>query len=740
MDCPTSEILAALVEGRLTAAQLISVHEHIDQCPACRQLVIAVAASSPAMPVALYEDGSEPELAQAPTAPATATPSEQAFTPPDQIDEFQILEPIGHGAMGRVFKAQDTLLDREVAIKFIATIDPSLNAKARFMREARAIARLTHPNVVAIYTVGDAAGRPYIVSEYARGQSLDLLAKPVLWRQALGFGLDLARGLAAAHRRGVLHRDLKPANAILTEEGQVKLLDFGLAKLLDTTRKLGSEQHPVESTAAPRSALEPPLTLELSSMSRAAASPSEALESNAVMSPMHDVMTRHGTLVGTPLYMAPELWLQHGASPRTDVYALGAILFELCTGRPPHEGGSISELKRTVLEHDAPPLRSIVPDIDAGLAGVVDRCLSRTPAIRFVDGESVYQALAALDRYAQERRPAEKHVVRVAVLDLIVLVGFIVSQILLSLPTERAFVEGGSFVMGSSPSEIDAAFAWAQRTGCTDCSRELYEREQPARSVQISSFYIDTAEVTNAAFAAWLNGLPDLRIAWERQVFRGNVLLLDMHPNYSCSGIRYLEGAYVPRTGMADKPVTLVSWDAAQRYCQAQGGRLPTEAEWEFAARGRTGFRYPWGDNDPDCAGVIFARANEKGRCARLGAGLGPATVRFARQDVTPSRFLQPGIHDLAGNVAEWVLDRFRPRYSPCQGICPNPVILSATDSEANGETGNDLRVVRGGAWYRDLEACRAAGRARQPASAVTCDIGFRCVRSAQTRDPVSLP
>ncbi|HZI16804.1 MAG TPA: protein kinase, partial [Myxococcus sp.] len=153
--------------------------------------------------------------------------------PPREFEEYRLLRPLGRGAMGQVFLAQDTLLERLVAVKFIATPAgrlPDAAARARFFQEARAIARLQHPNVVAIHRVGEVRGQPYLVSELVRGEPLDRLPRPVDGGQALKLGIGLARGLAAAHRCGVLHRDIKPANAILSEDGEVKLLDFGLAE------------------------------------------------------------------------------------------------------------------------------------------------------------------------------------------------------------------------------------------------------------------------------------------------------------------------------------------------------------------------------------------------------------------------------------------------------------------------------------------------------------------------------
>src|SRR5262245_8847812 len=160
------------------------------------------------------------------------------WVPPEELGEYRLVRPLGRGGMGQVYLAHDTLLDRHVAIKFIASIEPDRIARERFLVEARALARLHHPNVAIIHRVGELDGRPYLVYELVRGQALDQLAAPLDGRRALDIGIGLARGLAAAHGRHVLHRDIKPANAVLTDDGEVKLLDFGLAKLLDSVARI----------------------------------------------------------------------------------------------------------------------------------------------------------------------------------------------------------------------------------------------------------------------------------------------------------------------------------------------------------------------------------------------------------------------------------------------------------------------------------------------------------------------
>ncbi|WP_163862856.1 protein kinase domain-containing protein [Myxococcus eversor] len=397
--------------------------------------------------------------------------------PPREFEEYQVLRPLGRGAMGQVFLARDTLLDRLVAVKFIATPAgrlPDAVARARFFQEARAIARLQHPNVVAIHRVGEVRGQPYLVSELIRGEPLDTLRKPMDGRQVLALGMGLARGLAAAHRCGVLHRDIKPANAILSEEGEVKLLDFGLAEswteedgprarvwtdatgsavgardardsgqeapraTLDTGR--GDDTPGARGAAAPKAqvrtrpmspvgedaAREPltetqplpfpgdsaPSTPEAGSDSpKPRTGPGEVEGPREESSPggaWDGVPTAHRgaatlsmTVPGTPLYLAPELWRGESASRASDIYALGVLLHELCTGNAPHENVPLSELKRAVLEQRPRPLVEQDLDLPPGLAAVVDRCLALSPEQRFESGDALREALEALAHSTQ---------------------------------------------------------------------------------------------------------------------------------------------------------------------------------------------------------------------------------------------------------------------------------------------------------------------------------------------------
>ncbi|QSQ20821.1 SUMF1/EgtB/PvdO family nonheme iron enzyme [Pyxidicoccus parkwayensis] len=317
------------------------------------------------------------------SSPAAFPSPPDAWTPPKEFDEYRLVRPIGRGRTGRVYLAHDTLLERPVAVKFIPALGP--NALARFLVEARAAARIQHPNVVTLYRVGQLEEQPYLVSEFIRGVSLDRLSKPQPWERVLSIGRDLARGLSAAHRRGVLHRDIKPGNAVLTESGEVKLLDFGLAKLLDEAAE------PAEPAARPGGAVPPKLPEDLDPE----ASPNFSARSlDGVFLPS----LPSGALVGTPYYMSPEAWAGEELTARGDVYSLGVVLYELCAGRGPFRDVPWKDLARLVQLKDARPLVEAAPGVDAAFAAVIDRCLRREPAERYTSAAHLLDALEALSR------------------------------------------------------------------------------------------------------------------------------------------------------------------------------------------------------------------------------------------------------------------------------------------------------------------------------------------------------
>lgn len=279
-------------------------------------------------------------------------------------------------------------------------------------------------------------------------------------------------------------------------------------------------------------------------------------------------------------------------------------------------------------------------------------------------------------------------------------------------------LQGGKFWMGSTLAEIDAE---CQRLG-PECRRDLLEREQPVREVTVSPFYIDAYETTNAEFATWLDVTSpalDMKEDPEHRIQRYVIerargyLLIDLFPEHS--GILLLpERRFVPRPGYENKPVIQVTWDGASLYCKARGKRLPTEAEWEFAARGTTARRFPWGEDPPRCDGVAFGQY-EKGLCERSPKG--ERNVGTSPQDRTPE-----GIWDLGGNAAEWVQDQFLLSHYDACGDCIDPV------AERPGVTREeDQRIRRGGSWPALDVMSRGVTRGRSRRIEGRTGLGFRC-------------
>ena len=256
------------------------------------------------------------------------------LAPGTRLGPYEVLAPLGSGGMGEVYRARDTRLGRDVAIKVISSDHARDKERiARFEQEARAAGALSHPNVCAVYDVGTHEGSPFVVMELLEGRTLrELLAKgPLPLRRALEFAAQIAGALAAAHAGGVAHRDIKPENVFVTAEGRVKVLDFGLAKLLDREHA-GTD-----------------LTLSAA-----------------------------GAVSGTSAYMSPEQAAGGAVDARTDVFSLGIVLFEMLSGRRPFVGGNALAMMHAIL-HEEPAALTGAP---AELARIVRRCLEKDPARR----------------------------------------------------------------------------------------------------------------------------------------------------------------------------------------------------------------------------------------------------------------------------------------------------------------------------------------------------------------------
>lgn len=232
-NCPSDDQLAALVDGNgLPAENRAELNRHIAKCPACLAIVTEVVRAEELARTSLPSQPSARPDSAGDMSEAGLAWERLGEESRSQVGPYQLMRPLGRGAMGVVYLAWDTTLKREVAIKLI---NPSIgrDGTKRFLREAQAVARLRHENVIAIYGVGEDHDVPYQVSEYVDGQDLPRLPLPCPPPQVLRIALDLSAGLAAAHDKGVIHRDIKPSNVMLTRDGRAKLVDFGLARFLD---------------------------------------------------------------------------------------------------------------------------------------------------------------------------------------------------------------------------------------------------------------------------------------------------------------------------------------------------------------------------------------------------------------------------------------------------------------------------------------------------------------------------
>lgn len=302
------------------------------------------------------------------------------------IDEFRIRSRLGEGAMGHVYLAYDVSLDRQVALKFIAAPNPDLAARERLLIEARALARLQHPNVVTIYRVGEVEGRPYLAYEFVVGEPLDRVQRPLPWERVLEIAIGIARGLSAAHDRSILHRDIKPANVILEAGGQPKLIDFGIATMSrdgDPPPESPSvSSAPSERETAPSEVPTPP---------QDAGYPSTYIAFEESTTANLTVMQR-GAFIGTPIYLAPERWEGTPATASADIYAYGLLLYELLTGEHPRLEFTYEQLVSGAI----PPLAERLPGVPAPLAHMIDRCLRVDPEERIASARALLESLESL--------------------------------------------------------------------------------------------------------------------------------------------------------------------------------------------------------------------------------------------------------------------------------------------------------------------------------------------------------
>jgi serine/threonine protein kinase len=274
------------------------------------------------------------------------------LAPGSRLGPYEVIAPLGAGGMGEVYRSRDSRLGRDVALKIIPRENSHDSERIRrFEQEARAAGTLSHPNVCAIYDLGNHDGSPFVVMELLEGETLreHLRGGALPLRKAMSYAAEAAEGLAAAHAKGIVHRDLKPENIFITRDGRVKVLDFGLAKLTGG-----------EAAAAP------------------IAGPADAASPSSPTTPLRS-LTTPGVILGTIAYMAPEQVRGATVDARVDVFALGVVLFEMLAGRRPFGGSTSADVMSAILNQEAAPLATVRPDAPAQLAWLLRRCLAKDP-------------------------------------------------------------------------------------------------------------------------------------------------------------------------------------------------------------------------------------------------------------------------------------------------------------------------------------------------------------------------
>ena len=646
-----------------------------------------------------------------------------------ELGGYRITEPLSKGNMAEVYKAVQASVDRVVAIKIISPLladDPHF--VARFRQEAKIIAALEHPHILPVIDFGEQDGILYIVTRYLNGGTLhDLIRKgPMAPETALRYLVDIADAVDYAHAQGVVHRDIKPRNVLLDAQGNPFVADFGLAKLVSASS-----------------------------------------------------LTRTGLgLIGTPHYMSPEQCNGQAADTRSDIYSLGVVLYEMLTGEVPYNADSAVQVVMMQINEPRPSLAQRRPEIAYMLDDVLGRALAKNPDDRYQTARDFAVAMAraigqsvtpvAMPRPIQRaiapgRLPAEAPAppkerlgasllrwltAGVAGLILMALVGFgiatgfgrqpastptatatlvAVTQPIAPtpqpLPTETAtappatptepaekrkvwakdamtivYVPAGEFLLGSADSDLDAR-----------------EDEKPQQSIYLDAFWVDRTEVSVAQFQDFVNQTGYVTEAEAEQNGGGIVYAPDPVGERSASWKLPQGGGAAPATER--QPVVQVSRNDARAYCEWAGRRLPTEAEWDKAARGTEGWVYPWGNT--------FDRRRLNFCDRRCGAAWRTSDYDDTFARTSPVGLFPAGASpydalDMSGNVWEWVND-----FYDFRGYYRFP-----TANPPGVEAGTE-HVARGGSWIDPPDRVRAGARFALAPDARNDVTGFRCAVSA---------
>ena len=624
------------------------------------------------------------------------------------LDKYRIEEIIGKGAFGEVYRVMHLKLNAARAIKVLRKDAPGLGSteygeyQDRFKLEAQLGAKLNHPNIIQVHDFEMNGEDLLLVMEYAAGGNLSKRIEqakqsgtPMPLGTALTIAEEVAGGLAKLHEMDVVHRDLKPSNILFDEKGHAKVADLGLAQ--------------VPGGPSMRSQLSTPA--------------------------LHP---------GTPAYMSPEQKNSRDyLTPPSDVYALGLVLFEMLTGRvyrsqPP--GTRIDSMRDNIPEWLDDLLASMLSEKPENRPwngnAVLPKLHDRLPLKEEKQKAERSQKLAGglvgevvLEKAERERKPALSANFRFLGVGGIIVIVLILSVYWINyfthlpttpkpfltaqatftfelptatheLPTETSisstpslvpqggslqvspmdqmtmiYIPEGSFLMGTDPSDAMTEC----RKFFTNCVRDWFLSEAPPHHVNLSAFWIDRTEITNGMYALCVSAGACT------------------HPHGSNSNTR---DGYTDDPQYADYPVIYVTWYDAQDYCKWAGRRLPTEADWEKAARGVNGSMYPWGNGAPNSQ--LLNYDSEVKDTTTVGS--------------YPQGASSYGVLDMAGNVWEWVADWYGETYYATSPV-DNP----------SGPASGTQRVNRGGSWAGDVGDVRSAHRNKDAPDWSSYELGFRC-------------
>ena len=600
-------------------------------------------------------------------------------------NQYKVIEFLGRGGMAEVYKVEDTKRGVYLAMKVLREdLAEDRVFLRRFQREAHNLAKLQHPNIVRFYGLEQDGRLAFILMDYIdgttlRGEIFDA-NKPLPKERIIEILMPVCKALHYAHQTGIVHCDVKTSNIMIDKHGKVYLADFGIARMADaaTSTMVG---------------------------------------------------------IGTPAYMAPELIRGENPTPQTDIYALGIVLYEMLTGgERPFIGESASTTGTTAekvrwehLKLAAPSPRTYNKAVSVRAEAAVLQCLEKKQGKRFTSAVALLGALGG-DARQLEKKPSRRMKQKAQKKDFIqkrkikptqrqsadrrekkpiwqrwylwaglaaAAVVVLLTQITppaVEIPTPKTDTLPATTLpmlgVGSTMvSEKDAMtmmhvpkgnFLW----GSTESDQYAYHNEFPQRSIYLDAFWIDQTEVSNTQY--------------QQCVVDGFCSLIYLTKYYNDSSY-------------SNHPVVYVNWHDASDYCEWAGRRLPTEAEWEKAARGTDGRTYPWGEGI-SCSQVDYGDCNEFRETSPVGY--------FGDAGASPY-----GVLDMAGNVWEWVSDWYDSDYygkSPAD----NPT----------GPNSGQLRVLRGGSWSKIGSDARSANRYKSyfPGS-MPYSIGFRCALNAES-------